>query len=120
MLHRNRCWSVAPVATAGELAEKLTEHTWTGCMGFELQGYLFLNDSTCADGAQEFAVSKAIALDIAYVQIESITSSWCTHDRALTLIRVITAGEFDSSNYGAVQASRVQTPAEHRACHLCQ
>lgn len=56
MLHKNRRWCVTPVASAEELAEKLTEMTWCGCSGFRLGGYLWLNDATSPDGAQEFAV----------------------------------------------------------------
>jgi hypothetical protein len=120
MLHRNRVWSVAPVATADDLAEKLTEHTWTCCQAFELQGYIFASDATCGDGAQEYAVLRRVVEPGEFVQVESITFSWCSLEKALALIKRITTGEFDASTYGQVSARRFQTPAEHGRCHLCQ
>lgn len=120
MLHRNRVWSVAPVASAEELAEKLTEHTWTCCQAFELPGYIFASDATCGDGAQEYAVLRRVKHASEFVQIESITFSWCTFEKALALIRRIIAGEFDACVYGHVPGWRLQTPAAHGRCHLCQ
>ena len=69
MLHSKRTWCIAPVSDAEELARKLTELTWTGCTAFELEGYLFLNDSTSLDGAQEYAVLKRPAPGEAFFQI---------------------------------------------------
>ncbi len=62
MFHERRVWSVSPVASAEELAKKLTEMIWCCCNAFELGGYLWLNDSTCPDGAQEYAVYAALAV----------------------------------------------------------
>jgi hypothetical protein len=120
MLHRKRLWSVSPVAFAEELAEKLTEHTWTCCQAFELDGYVFASDATCGDGAQEYAVFRRDDNSGEFVQIESITFSWCSQEKALELIRRITTGEFDACEYGRVSSERLQTPAEHGTCHLCQ
>lgn len=78
MMHCKRRWSVAPVATAEELAHMLTERTWTLCSGFSVvghDGYLFLNDATSEDGAGEYAKSLHL---------------------------------------------QVETPAQHRRCHLCE
>lgn len=44
MIHSKRRYVVVDVATVEALAEKLTEHTWCGCNGFRLEGYVFLND----------------------------------------------------------------------------
>ncbi len=55
MMHAQRRWMVGPVASAEELAEMLTQRTWTLCNGFYVVGheeYLFLNDATCEDAAQ--------------------------------------------------------------------
>jgi hypothetical protein len=98
------------------LAEQLTQHTWCGCNGFELEGYLFVNDATCADGAQEYGVLRK--QEDHYVQIESLTFSWMTTEKALALIRRVLAGEFDNEHYAVVDASRIQTPLEHGHCHL--
>jgi len=82
MLHQNRIWHVAEIATKEELAEKLTGYTWTGCTGWKLAGVLFLNDATSGDGAQEYAVIVEPHPG-EYFQIESITFSWCTYEEAL-------------------------------------
>ena len=58
MFHENRIWCVAKVASEEELAYTLTEYTMCCCCGFEFGGYLLLNDSTSADGAQEYFVCK--------------------------------------------------------------
>ena len=77
MMHTNRRWSLCPLATAEELAEKLTKSTRTLCTGWEYGGLWYLNDSSGEDGAQEYAVVYG------GVQIESITFSWCTEAEAL-------------------------------------
>ncbi len=87
MLHKNRIWCVVPVETAEELAEKLTQYSWCCCNGFELDNYLWLNDATGADAAQEYAcVRKPTAEDPHYRQVESITASWCTTQQMLRYI----------------------------------
>jgi hypothetical protein len=48
--------AVQRIADAGLLAEKLFETTWCSCDAFDFGGIVFVNDSTCPDGAQEFAV----------------------------------------------------------------
>ena len=42
------------------LAVDLVDTTWTLCQGFKINSYYLLNDSTSADGAQEYAVYKLI------------------------------------------------------------
>jgi hypothetical protein len=117
MLHSKRIWMIVPAEGPESLAEQLTQHTWCGCNGFELGGYLFVNDATCADGAQEYGVLRR--QESHYVQIESVTFSWMTAERALALIRRVLAGEFDQESYGVVDASRIETPQQHGRCHLC-
>ena len=118
MLHSRRTWCWSTVASAEELAEKLTEHTWTGCSAFELQGYYFLNDATSGDGAQEYAVVKSLP-DGRFEQIESITFSWCDQAKALELIRGILAGQYDQADYRRAVQPTLQRPAEHGRCYLC-
>ncbi len=119
MLHRKRSWVVYSVADAESLAEKLTQSTWTCCQAFELGGYIFANDATCPDGAQEYAVLRGRGEPSGLVQIESITFSWCRQERALELIRRVASGEFDGNQYGVVARNRFQTAAEHRSCLHC-
>ena len=117
MLHSKRTWSVLPADNDEWLAEQVTEHTFCGCCGFRLGQYLFVNDATCADGAQEYAVLKADGDH--YAQIESLTFSWMTKPRALEIIRRVLAGKFDHEHYGKIVPDRLQTPEEHGRCYLC-
>lgn len=118
MWHRTRVWNPHPVESAEVLAKKLTDVTWTGCTAFELGGYLFLNDATSGDGAQEFAVVKRLP-DGSCEQIESITFSWCTYERALELIRRTLAGEFDQVDWRKPVSPTLESNEEHGRCYLC-
>lgn len=79
MLHDRRPFRISPVATAAELAQKLTQTTWCTCQGFRLNDWLFLNDSFGA-GAQEYAIVRD------GYQYESVTFSWMTEAQALEWI----------------------------------
>jgi hypothetical protein len=93
MMHNTRIWCIRPVATAEELAEKLTQSTWCCCTGFELGGYVWLNDAMCEDGAQEYAVvRKPTDADPNYRQVESITASWRSQELLLRYIRDVQSG----------------------------
>jgi len=117
MMHTRRTFCVFPVETADDLAEKLTAHTWTLCTAFRLHDYLFLNDSTGEDGAQEYAVVKAAADDGPALQVESITFGWCDRAKALDYIRRTLAGEFDAA--GRPLTPRLETPDQHERCGHC-
>lgn len=119
MLHRSRCWCVSPAESAEELARKLTETTWCCCTGFELGGYLFLNDSTSSDGAQEFAVIKNDSGSGKHIQIESITFGWCDEPQALEYIRATIAGDYDRSDFAHEVNANIETPEQHGRCHHC-
>ncbi len=41
MVHNNRRFCMHEVASLGELVENFTQHTWTLCTAFSLQGLLF-------------------------------------------------------------------------------
>lgn len=86
MFEKNRIYGIAEVQSAAELAEKLTEHTWTLCTGFRLGELLFVNDSTCEDGAAEFAVFRKER------KIESVTFGWMTQQQAIDTILDLAAG----------------------------
>ncbi len=119
MLHSKRIWSVSFVASAEVLAHKLVHYTWTGCQAFQLGSYLFANDSTSADGAQEYAVLRASSGDEELVQVESITFSWCDDVKALEMVLRILAGDCDSIIYGTASRSRFQPASDHGVCCLC-
>lgn len=118
VFHNKRRWCVAQVESAEVLAEKLTEHTWTLCTAFALEGHLFLNDSTSEDGAQEYAVLKTTEVGV-YIQVESITFGWCKPDRALELIREVLAGKFDTAGTFGPVKPKLDTPDKHGRCPLC-
>jgi len=144
MMHTNRIWCIARVATAEELAEKLTQHTWCCCSGFELNGYVWLNDATCEDGAQEYAVvRKPTDADPQYRQVESITASWCSQEQLLRYIQDVHSGSpatdcvagpvvvvcsladlsialgVNDQPPGYIVHPTVETPEQHRRCRHC-
>ena len=119
LFHSRRRWFIAPVTTSEELATKLTEQTWTLCTAFELQGYIFLNDSTSEDGAQEYAVVKSQG--DSFLQLESVTFGWMNRESALDFIRKTVAGEIDAEAlYGKVELKqKLDTREEHGTCPFC-
>lgn len=119
MLHRNRVWSVQVADSHESLAYMLTQQTWTGCSAFQLGNYLYANDAFNADGAQEYGVLRTFTKPEWLVQVESITFSWCSYEKALELIHQINSSQFDSQLLDRVHANRIQTPAEHGSCYLC-
>ncbi|MEQ1830718.1 MAG: hypothetical protein ABL921_32505 [Pirellula sp.] len=119
MLHRNRTWSLQAIDGAERLACKLSHVTWTCCQAFELKGYIFANDATSADGAQEYAILRATRDCPELIQIESITFSWCTEQGAFELIKAVCAGDFDGDGFCHVARDRFQTMSEHISCGHC-
>jgi hypothetical protein len=108
MFHDTRMWGEpAVVDTPAELAEKLTQYTWTLCTAWRLGDLLFLNDSLSEDGAGEWAVVRDGR------QIESITFGWCDQTRALEYITELISGTL-AGDYGAVD------PRFHRASEPCR
>lgn len=118
MMHKRRRWCLRPGEDAEELATQLTQHTWTLCTAFELGGYLFLNDSTSENGAQEYAVLKRQPNN-RYVQIESITFGWCTTEQAYQLIHDVLVGKYDDEAWFGGVSPAIQTREAHRDCSHC-
>jgi hypothetical protein len=120
MLHKTRTWCISIVTDPEELALKLCEQIWTRCTGFEMEGYLFLNDSTWADSAQEYAVLKRPAQEgEPFFQVESITFEWCSKEKGLNYIRQVLAGEYDHADYRIEVSPRLETKEDHGTCYLC-
>ena len=119
MMHHDRRWVVSPVASAEQLAQKLTEMTWTCCTAFAIGEYLWLNDATCPDGAAEYAVVKRVVSTGRPIQIESITFSWCDYDEALRHIQRTLRGEDDANDFASEVSPKLETPAEHGRCAHC-
>ena len=121
-MYRNRRWGVGPVATSEELAKKLTQQTWTLCTGFYVHGhedYLFLCDATHEDAAAVYAIVRGRIGSPEYVQLESITFSWCSESRALEFIQQAIAGQMDQSEFATPMTLHVETLDQHQRCHLC-
>ena len=122
MMHKHRRWCVSIVATPEELARMLAERTWTLCSGFSVAGheqYVFLNDATSEDGAGEYGVIRIDKDTGQQVQVESITFSWCTVEKALAFVQDALAGRMDSNDFARKFTLRLETPATHQRCHLC-
>jgi hypothetical protein len=117
MMHRHRSWSISVVTTPEDLASELTRCTWCLCAGFRIGAYLFLNDATSEDGAQEYAVVHV--RDHEHVQIESITVSWTTQEKLLAMIRDALAGQWDRNDFAQVVDVRMDSQENHGRCHLC-
>jgi hypothetical protein len=118
MLHKTRRWHVCDAPPADELAEKLVNHIWTTCTGFRSGRYLFLNDSTGADGVQEFAICKVDpGGDIR--QIESITFGWCKLQQGREYVRDILDGRFDDECYGMFANLLIESSEQHGRCNAC-
>jgi hypothetical protein len=112
MMHSTRAHSIRDVSTADELADLLADHAWTTCTGFRLGGWLWLNDSTSENGAQEFAVVH----EGEGMQHDSWTCSWMTRDRCEELILATVANPSPEWHFGRVQVN-LAGPA-HR-CGAC-
>jgi hypothetical protein len=108
MLHPKRLFQVTEVTSAEELAQKLTEMTWTLCQGFRLGELLFVNDSFSEDGAQEYAVFRGDE------QVESVTFGWCKEARALELIRMFEGEANEHLGHFELRLER-----EGHRCDLC-
>jgi hypothetical protein len=118
MFHSKRVWSVMPVADAAELMEKLHGHTWTLCTGFRLGCYLFLNDATHEDGAQEYAILKDLGGG-QFLQVESWTVSWMKPEGLAHHIADCLAGRLDDCAWVQPVTTALQTPEEHGRCRHC-
>jgi len=70
------------------------------------------------DGAGEYAVIKRLE-DGTFLQVESITFSWCTTEKALEHIHKCLAGEFDVADYARPLRVNVESGKVHGRCHLC-
>ena len=130
MMHRNRRWMVSIVESPEKLAEMLTQCSWTLCAGFTVAGheeYLFLNDATCEDGAQEFAAIKGGLSAESRSQVESITFSWCDEATALGYIKLVLCGkcDFQAEKWHEAYLSEplriaVEPASVHGRCRFCE
>jgi hypothetical protein len=121
MMHSHRVWCLSKVESSHVLAHKLTQHTWTLCSAFFVAGreeYAFLNDATSEDGAGEFAIVKRLP-DGSFLQVESVTFSWCDEAQGLIFIEEALAGKYDGYDFVRPVCPVLQTAQEHGRCRLC-
>lgn len=107
---------------AEELAKNLAETTWCCCQGFRVAGhprYVWLNDSTSEDGAQEFAVCRVDLAKGDIRQIESITFGWCDYEKSLQFIRETLNGDDDNNDWAGPVTATIQSTEEHGRCSYC-
>jgi hypothetical protein len=115
--HAKRRYNISTATSAEELAEKLTRMSWCLCQGWELGHALFLNDATHEDGAGEYAVIDTRTM----TQIESITFSWCTPDKALHYIEEAAAGRMESAwPMGILDPQRLDYNKPYPHCRHCR
>jgi hypothetical protein len=121
MMHAKRTWCISLVDDAEHLAHLLGPQGsgWTLCTAFRVKGtaYLFLNDSTGENAAQEYAAVKEVG-DGTFTQVESITFSWCDQAQALKNIQDVLTGEVDYLA-GRSLTLHLETREQHGACPLC-
>lgn len=116
MMHAGRRFSISDRRqTIAEVAEELCNTTWCCCNGFLVEGLLLLNDATCEDGAQEFAVFKC-EYTLAQLeeeprelgQIESLTCSWMKPPKLYATLMRLAGKEIPSDGsmeYAALKGS---------------
>lgn len=144
MYHNKRRWCVQKVGSADELADKLLGYDWCGCCGFELEEFLWLNDSTAPESVQEYAVLLKPTEEFPdYLQVESITVGWCNRQQLLEIIEGIQHSgpqpDVDSGEVvvtrsvaevyqslgaigrpvGWVVCPQIESPSEHGRCYHC-
>jgi hypothetical protein len=120
MLHRDRRWCVHAAVDVDDLAEKLTNFTWATCQAFQLDDYLFLNDSTSRDDVQQYVILQQLS-DGSYTEIETLAPGASTAARILEQLHRVVAGEFDMPDDRAERVSViVEKPEQHGICDACR
>lgn len=116
MMHKSRTWQIKDIAGPFELAYNLTQQQWCCCQGFRMGPYLYLNDATGENGAQEYGVIREADMR----QVESITFSWIDEPTAQRHIWAIATGGADHESWDSgITAQQLQTGDQHGRCHLC-
>ena len=136
MLFPQRFHTALNCESLGFIAHELARFgTMTCCTGYRWEQFLFLNDATCEDGAQEYAVlrlDEAVQreltrpLRVEATQIESLTLSWFeskTKDPEMRLLekeahvlKLLQQGVNSSLNLGNVMI-RIEGLSNHSCSH---
>lgn len=102
MFHKQRTWTVFPAASTEDLARQLTESRQSLDAGFQLQGYLFLNDSITTDPGrhQEYAVVKRPQSEgEPFVQVESLTITRMNREGLQRIVERAISGHYDEAEF---------------------
>ena len=116
MIHHDRVYGVEDVRDVKTLANKLFHYTWTGCTGYQLGEYLFLNDSFDLNGIQEFAVLKIEDGELIHIETIAI-SNWSFKEHHLELVLI--AAMESKKNRGAYNDLQLEDAKGHK-CDLCR
>lgn len=118
MMHKKRRWVVQNADGPYKLAYMLTQQTWCCCQGFRWMGYLFLNDATSENGAQEYAVIR----ESTGLQVESLTASWMTESSMTEFLMhlVPNAGGVHDLWTEPLDTGRLDKQGEHEPCIHCR
>lgn len=119
MVHKDRRWYVTPVDSPEQLAHYLTQRASALGTGFELAGYLFLNDSMSEHVDPAYAVIKGPSgYDAVYREIDNIDFGSRDYETALGCVLMAIRGALDHD--GTALALTVETSARHRSSPLCR
>lgn len=110
MLHPNRRFRVRDrsALSVSAFAAELADQTHLCCQGYQYKNLLLVNDATCEDGVQEFALVRDGR------HIDHLNCSWNDADRVARLLEM----HMNSTDPGYDQDF---TLLEHKDgfCHLC-
>lgn len=114
MINTRRLWGFTQAESIEELCRILTSRTMTCCTAFRFGRFLFLNDATSEDGAQEYAVLRPEGS--AWLQVESITFSWISQADAVQRLKEVMGG--DEVPMGTWRPNI--EPYDRHSCQLCR
>lgn len=118
MLHTERQFAVREVETLDELVVELATKDWCCCCAFRWGRWLFCNDSTGPDGAQEYGL-----FDMEMTpprQVETFTIGWMKPERFRELVGALPEGlsaEVWESFDGGLP--KLEPAEQHEPCQHC-
>ncbi len=116
MNHGDRTFCVKAVDTEEDMAKLLTEHKWPLCMGFEHEGFLYLNDGSSEDAPEYSAVlvQKVDGVNVDGREVGRFSSGADT-SAALDFVHWIRRRRWTMDSQIRLKAE----PEWHHSCELC-
>ena len=99
MKHVRRKWHPLCVASAEDMAIRLTENRWNCNTAFHVAQnptYAWINDSDSNDAVQEYSIVKRLS-GSRWLYLDSVTFGWHDYPGALALILATLNGQHDYS-----------------------